>query len=75
MWQMPFYDIMLLYNAYDKYCDEENKHYEEEQSRYEEQVQEQQSNFNMNSITQNMSKMPDISSLTRGFTTNSGLKF
>jgi predicted metal-dependent peptidase len=75
MWQMPFYDIMLLYNAYADYCDEENKHHEEQQARYEEQVQEQQSNFNMNSIKQNMPKMPDLSSLTRGFTNNSGLKF
>ena len=72
---MPFYDIMLLYNAYSDYCDEENKQHEEQQARYEEQVQEQQSNFNMNSITQNMHKMPDISSLTSGFTINSGLKF
>ena len=72
---MPFYDIMLLYNAYSDYCDEENKQHEEQQARYEEQIQEQQSNFNMNSITQNMPKKPDISSLTRGFTTNSGLKF
>ena len=72
---MPFYDIMLLYNAYSDYCDEENKQHEEQQARYEEQIQEQQSNFNMNSITQNMLKKPDISSLTRGFTTNSGLKF
>lgn len=72
---MPFYDIMLLYNTYADYCDEENKHNEEQQSRYEEQLQEQQSNFNMNSIKQNMPKMPDLSSLTRGFTNNSGLKF
>ena len=75
MWQMPFYDIMLLYNTYADYCDEENKHNEEQQSRYEEQLQEQQSNFNMNSIKQNMPKMPDLSSLSRGFTNNSGLKF
>lgn len=72
---MPFYDIMLLYNAYADYCDEENKHYEEQQERYEEQIQEQQSNFNMNSIKQNMPKTPDLSSLSRGFTNNSGLKF
>ena len=72
---MPFYDIMLLYNTYADYCDEENKHNEEQQSRYEEQLQEQQSNFNMNSIKQNIKKMPDLSSLSRGFTNNSGLKF
>ena len=72
---MPFYDIMLLYNTYADYCDEENKHNEEQQSRYEEQLQEQQSNFNMNSIKQNMPKMPDLSSLSRGFTNNSVLKF
>ena len=72
---MPFYDIMLLYNTYADYCDEENKHNEEQQSKYEEQLQEQQSNFNMNSIKQNMPKMPDLSSLSRGFTNNSGLKF
>ena len=75
MWEMPFYDIMLLYNAYSDYCDEENKQHEEQQARYEEQVQEQQSNFNMNSIKQDISKMTNLSSLTRGFTTNSGLKF
>ena len=69
---MPFYDIMLLYNAYADYCDEENKHHEEQQARYQEEVQEQQSNFNMNSIKQNM---PDLSSLTRGFTNNTGIKF
>ena len=72
---MPFYDIMLLYNAYSDYCDEENKQHEEQQARYEEQVQEQQSNFNMNSIKQVISKMTNLSSLTRGFTNNSGLKF
>ena len=69
---MPFYDIMLLYNAYADYCDEENKQHEEQQARYEEQVQEQQSNFNMNSIKQDIAKMSDFSSLSRGFT-NMGL--
>ena len=27
---MPFYDIMLLYNTYADYCDEENKHNEQQ---------------------------------------------
>ena len=57
MWQMPFYDIMLLYRAYEEVVNEENKRNEAERKEYEEQmpdyknfsndIQRQASNYHM----------------------------
>ena len=38
MWQMPFYDIMLLYRAYEEVVTEEKKQQEEQQREYEDQM-------------------------------------
>lgn len=57
MWEMPFYDIMLLYNAYEKHVKEENESQQEMQQKYEEEhPMPSASDF----------KMPDINSLSRG---------
>lgn len=57
MWQMPFYDIMLLYRAYEEAITEENKRNELERREYEEQmpdyknfssnIQQQANNYHM----------------------------
>ena len=75
MWEMPFYDIMMLYNAYAAYCDEENAKSEEEQERYRADMDAQREQMNMNNIKAQMPKMPDMTSLSRGFTNGSGFKF
>ena len=71
MWQMPFYDIMLLYNTYSDYIDKENEKSEKEQSRYQEQYQEQQAEYNINKYKQNI---PDVNSITRGMMNGSQFK-
>lgn len=71
MWEMPFYDIMLLYNTYSDYVDKENERSEKEQARYQEQYQEQQAEYNINKYKQNI---PDMSSITRGMMNGSHFK-
>ena len=62
---MPFYDIMLLYKAYSDYVDEENKEQEKQQARYEQEAEE----YKSNSFDDYKSKMPDMNSISKGFTT------
>ena len=75
MWQMPFYDIMLLYRAYEEVINEENKRNEAERKEYEEQmpdyrnfsndIQRQASNYHMPTIMSDfkMSAMPQMPSM------------
>lgn len=51
IWQMPWYDIMYLYQAYSDYVEEENKQHAEQQARLEE--------------SQERYSMPDFSNYTR----------
>lgn len=74
MWQMPFYDIMLLYRAYEEVVNEDKKQEEEQRKEYEERmpdyknfsndIQKQMSNYNYPSsfseISGNSFKMPDL---------------
>lgn len=68
MWQMPFYDIMLLYRAYEEVVNEDKKQEEEQRKEYEEQmpdyknfsndIQKQVNNYKMPTV-ENF-KMPDM---------------
>lgn len=66
MWEMPFYDIMLLYKAFEKHVDEENKSQEEERSRYEQDYLEQKQAMNSAMNPYSNFKMPDMSSMSKG---------
>lgn len=68
---MPFYDIMLLYNAYDDYVNKENEEHGKEQARYEEQYQEQKDAMNVNKYKNNL---PDVNAITRGMMNGSQFK-
>lgn len=68
---MPFYDIMLLYNAYADYIDKENEQHEKEQERYEEQYQEQKDAMNINKYKNNL---PNVNEITRGMMSGSQFK-
>ncbi len=67
MWQMPFYDIMLLYRAYEEVVNEEKKNEEKQRKEYEEEmpdyrnfsndIQRQMNNYHMPSGTGDF-KMP-----------------
>lgn len=76
---MPFYDIMLLYRAYEDVISEENKRNEEERKQYEDQmpdyknfsgdIQRQVGNYKMPSGVGDfkmpqMPQMPQMPSLT-----------
>lgn len=60
MWEMPFYDIMLLYRAYEDYIKDENENQKMMQEKYE-QENPTPSIPNMNDY-----KMPDFNSISRG---------
>ncbi len=72
MWQMPFYDIMLLYRAYEEVVNEDKKQEEEQRKEYEEQmpdyknfsndIQKQMSNYQSSfpGISDNNFKIPEL---------------
>ena len=64
MWKMPFYDIMLLYRAYEEYVNKEN----EEQTKQQEQYEQQAEDYKANMPNPSDYKMPDINNISRGFT-------
>ena len=61
MWKMPFYDIMLLYQSYSDYVDEENKEQTKQQEQYQQQIDEQKAANNFDNY-----KMPDINNISKG---------
>lgn len=66
---MPFYDIMLLYNAYEKHVKDENESQQEMQRKYEEE-HPTPSVPSMNDF-----KMPDINSISRGMFDSAKMSF
>jgi hypothetical protein len=69
--KMYFYDIMMLYNRYDQYVQDEQESQKEQQKQYEAQQEEYNSKYSnissqMANITRGMGSMTP-SSLTSGF--------
>jgi hypothetical protein len=65
MGRMSFYDIMLLYERYNAYIEEENERDATQQKAYEEQYNQQQ--FDPGSMMRSMSNnMPNMDTLTKG---------
>ena len=78
MWQMPFYDVMLLYKAYSDYVDKENKKSEESDKDADifNKQQSQIPNYsNMPDIGKYQPTMPDANSITQGFLNNAQTNF
>lgn len=69
MWEMPFYDIMLLYNAYENHIKDENEQQQKMQEQYEQE-------HPMPSIpSANDFKVPDLNSISRGMFDAAKMKF
>ena len=65
---MPFYDIMLLYNAYAKYLDKENENNQIQQGEQEAKYREQQASIQNQMKAPSIPNMPNMDSISRGFT-------
>lgn len=66
MWKMPFYDIMLLYRSYEDYVKQQNEEQEKQQAEYEQEAEDYKANMPNPSDY----KMPDMNSITKGFTSS-----
>ena len=66
MGNMYFYDIMLLYNRYEQYVNEENERAKSQQEEYENSV-EQPDYGNIQNQMSNMAHQ-SMDTITRGFT-------
>lgn len=64
MWEMPYYDIMLLYKRFVKHVEEENERDNETKAQYEEQYQQPQAQMPQ------IPKMPDFNNVAKGMVNN-----